>query len=179
MPLCSTRRRTLPNAPSAYGTDDARILLSTPQAFISVAAEHVYCASSFDPAVAKTLLLLKNRAGVRWKRALTLGDNASSASGSSVDDRVSFRRDGSASSSVWPASSPKSDRAPNAVAVSSDWLLAGETARTGMIESVSAENSGRSGTKLVDDGVFQTRLLCPSQVRLFRFCSQPCRGERD
>lgn len=114
----------------------------------------------------------QNRAAVGPSRAPSLGNDASVGGSSSVDDRVSFRRDGSASSSAWPASSPRSGGAPNAVAAaSSDWLLAGETARAGMIESVSAENSGRSGTQLVDDGVFQTRLLCPSQVRelvLFR-----------
>ena len=49
-------------------------------------------------------------------------------------------------------------------AVSSDWLMAGETARAGMISSVTAENSGRPGPLVVDDGVFQARLLCPSKV---------------
>ena len=50
-------------------------------------------------------------------------------------------------------------------------MLAGETARVGMIDSISAENSGRSGTKLVDDGVFQMRLLYPSQVNDLSFFS--------
>ena len=78
-----------------------------------------------------------------------------------MDDRLNFYGDGP----FGPADSGATDGSESAAAaVSSDWLLAGETARAGMIDSVSAENSGRSGTKLVDDGVFQTRMLCPSQV---------------
>lgn len=42
--------------------------------------------------------------------------------------------------------------------------MAGETARSGMIDSVTAENNGHPGPLVVDDGVFQTRLLCPSKV---------------
>ncbi|CAN0275850.1 unnamed protein product, partial [Laminaria digitata] len=49
-------------------------------------------------------------------------------------------------------------------AVSSDWLMAGEAARAGMIDSVAAENNGRPGPLVVDDGVFQARLLCPSKI---------------
>lgn len=52
------------------------------------------------------------------------------------------------------------------VGVSSDWLHGGETARAGMIDSIAAENSGRSGAVVVDLGGFQARLLCPSQVCL-------------
>lgn len=48
---------------------------------------------------------------------------------------------------------------------SSDWLMAGETARAGMINSIAAENSGRSGPVVVNDGAFRARLLCPSEVR--------------
>lgn len=48
---------------------------------------------------------------------------------------------------------------------SSDWLMAGETARAGMINIIAAENSGRPGPVVVNDGAFQARLLCPSQVR--------------
>lgn len=89
---------------------------------------------------------------------------------SSVDDRISFRRD--ESSGPYTADDGTADGATAtdaAAAASSDWLLAGETARAGMIDSVSAENSGRPGTKVVDDGVFQTRLLCPSQVGWLSF----------
>lgn len=35
-----------------------------------------------------------------------------------------------------------------------------------MLESVTAENSEQSGPLVVDDGLFQARLLCPSQVTL-------------
>ena len=48
--------------------------------------------------------------------------------------------------------------------VSSDWLLAGETARAGMIESIASENSEQSGPAVVWGGAFQARLLRPSQV---------------
>lgn len=47
----------------------------------------------------------------------------------------------------------------------SDWLMAGETALVGTIDSIAAENRGRSGPVVVNEGVFRTRLLCPSQVR--------------
>lgn len=92
--------------------------------------------------------------------AASLGKHASLRGGSG-DDRLGFCRDGPFGSTDDVAA----DDSENAVAaVSSDWLLAGETARAGMIDNVTAENSGRTGTKLVDDGVFQTRLLCSSQV---------------
>ncbi|CAB1111428.1 unnamed protein product [Ectocarpus sp. CCAP 1310/34] len=91
------------------------------------------------------------------------GKKSASFGETSVDDRVDWSRGRSVSSSsgmdvaAVPATGSSSS--------SSDWLLAGETARAGMIESVAAENSGRpGGTRVVDDGVFQARLLCPSQI---------------
>lgn len=74
-----------------------------------------------------------------------------------MDDRGSFRAD---------VLSASVDGGPVGAATSSDWLSAGETARAGKIDSVSTENSGLStlGPTVVDDGDFQTRLLCPSQV---------------
>lgn len=47
-----------------------------------------------------------------------------------------------------------------------DWLLGGETARVGMIDSISTENGGlHPGPVVLDDGSFQARLLRPSQAR--------------
>lgn len=47
---------------------------------------------------------------------------------------------------------------------SGDWLLGGETARAGMVDSISMENGGLPGPVIVDDGSFQARLLRPSQA---------------
>ncbi|CAM9447701.1 unnamed protein product, partial [Scytosiphon promiscuus] len=82
----------------------------------------------------------------------------------SADDRVNFRGDAPGAS---PSQGFDEDAHAAKVAATSDWLLAGETARSGMLDSIAAENCGgwrRSGTTLVDDGVFQARLLCSSQI---------------
>ncbi|CAN0397927.1 unnamed protein product [Ectocarpus sp. 8 AP-2014] len=112
---------------------------------------------------AEDLPLLGDMAAVGPTGAPSPGKNNASFGETSVDDRVGWSRGRSVSTSsgmdgaAVPATGSSSG--------SSDWLLAGETARAGMMESVAAENSGRpGGTRVVDDGVFQARLLCPSQI---------------
>lgn len=89
-----------------------------------------------------------------------------SAGGGSTDDRLAFgHRSASFDSAARPSGVNRDGGARGGGgAVSSDWLMGGEMARSGMIDSVTAENSGRPGPLVVDDGVFQTRLLCPSKV---------------
>lgn len=87
-----------------------------------------------------------------------------SAIENSADDRLSF---GNVSkTAAWPSGG-------GGGAVSSDWLMSGETARAGMIDSIAVENSGPLGPLVVDDGVFKARLLRPSQV-----CASPSFGVR-
>ncbi|CAN0458429.1 unnamed protein product [Ectocarpus sp. 12 AP-2014] len=112
---------------------------------------------------AEDLPLLGDMAAVGPTGAPSPGKKSASFGETSVDDRVDWSRGRSVSSSsgMDGAAVP----ATRSSSSSSDWLLAGETARAGMIESVAAENSGRpGGTRVVDDGVFQARLLCPSQI---------------
>lgn len=98
-----------------------------------------------------------------------VGAAEASGGGSSVDDRISLREN--VPGKAFPQG-VDAEAQSAILAATSDWLLAGETARAGMIDSIAAENGGggggglsRSGTMLVDDGVFRARLLCPSQVR--------------
>ncbi|CAM9814124.1 unnamed protein product [Ectocarpus sp. 6 AP-2014] len=112
---------------------------------------------------AEDLPLLGDMAAVGPTGAPSPGKKNASFGETSVDDRVGWSggRSVSSSSGMDGAAVP----ATGSSSSSSDWLLAGETARAGMIESVAAENSGRpGGTRVVDDGVFQARLLCPSQI---------------
>ncbi|CAM9975875.1 unnamed protein product [Ectocarpus sp. 12 AP-2014] len=112
---------------------------------------------------AEDLPLLRDMAAVGPTGAPSPGKKSASFGETSVDDRVDWSRGRSVSSSsgMDGAAVP----ATGSTSSSSDWLLAGETARAGMIESVAAENSGRpGGTRVVDDGVFRARLLCPSQI---------------
>ncbi|CAN0156076.1 unnamed protein product [Ectocarpus sp. 4 AP-2014] len=112
---------------------------------------------------AEDLPLLEDMAAVGPTGAPSPGKKSASFGETSVDDRVGWSRGRSVSSSsgMDGAAVP----ATGSGSSSSDWLLAGETARAGMIESVAAENSGRpGGTRVVDEGVFQARLLCPSQI---------------
>ena len=100
--------------------------------------------------------------------SLSSGIVGGSTGGSSTDDRLAFgHRSASSNYSAMPSGDSRGSAGGGgggSGAVSSDWLMAGETARAGMIGSVTAENSGRPGPLVVDDGVFQARLLCPSKV---------------
>lgn len=102
-------------------------------------------------------------------------DSATAATQPSTDDRVSFRGgNGQMNGSLtWLPSS--TDGGPGdhddfaGAMVSSAWLMGGETAREGMIESIATENAGRSGPRVVEDGVFQAGLLRPSEVLISVF----------